>query len=626
MKRILSLLITIAFFVAVCTACSKSIEKMSAAELLDIGEKYLLEMNYEKAVVYFDRLIEIEPQNPRGYTGLAETYIAQGDTDKAVIVLEDGFEQLSGDREYLKDAVDIYENIIDHEPENSDAYLGLAAVYNALDDKENAIDILQKGLDKLPDNKKIAKQYYKLIIPEYKIKQTYYTELRASDGVLLWRDESNQPIFVGTSLQIKNMNSVFEDELLTEDTIDPSEWLLEAYDSREGYTYEEANNGRIGGLVTTWEESYRKNQYLSFVGSSEWDGLGPHGGFDLLGHTFDCSTGEEMKISDLLLIAENQVQEVLYNEYIAYQLSRGDEGKFLAEAAQGYDSGSYVNYYVESVKEQCDPAKAVFWLAADGVHVYFNQYTFYYAAGASELIIPYTRFDLLREPFAQTQNNQQEVHSEPAVFKPSVQNTIESMTDAEYKKLSIFLSNFSEVMYDNFDIDHYTDEELIEYAIWHTYRNNDNAIINVTDSEYYYAKISAETIFNVIDRYFGIKVTHKSVGYIDNPEHWNYGQYQYLFKDGYYYFTPADGEPVRWSEVEEFYDNGDGTFNVVTREWDSHDIAPQYERKKYWEQLIHPDDVWEGAVAGGSHTAVIAPYSYGGKDTYKLLRWTVKQQ
>nr|WP_288827900.1 hypothetical protein [uncultured Clostridium sp.] len=41
--------------------------------------------------------------------------------------------------------------------------------------------------------------------------------------------------------------------------------------------------------------------------------------------------------------------------------------------------------------------------------------------------------------------------------------------------------------------------------------------------------------------------------------------------------------------------------------------------------MIHPDDVWEGAVAGGSHTAVIAPYYYEGKDTYKLLRWTVMQ-
>ncbi len=625
MKRALTLLITIGVLVTACTACSKSLENMSAAELLNSGEKYLLDMNYEKAAVCFDRLIEIEPQNPRGYTGLGEMYMAQGDMNKAVAVLENGFEQLSDEREYLKDAEDIYEDIIDYEPENSDAYLGLADVYSALDDKENAIKVLQKGLDILPDNKKLSELYFKLIIPEYKIEQTYYNELRASDGVLLWRDESNQPVFIGSSQQIKNMNAAFEDELPKEDTIDASEWLLEAYDSREGYTFEEANNGRVGGLVDTWEESYRKNQYLSFVGSSEWDGLGPHGGFECLGNTFDCSTGKVMKISDILLVDESNVQETLYNEYIAYQLSRGDEGEFLAEAAQGYESGSYVSYYVDSVKEQCNPANAVFWLAEDGVHVFFHQYTFYYAVGASELIIPYTRSDLLRTPFAQTQNNQQVVHSESKVFKPSVQNSIGSITDDEYKKLSIFLSNFSEVTLDNFNSADYTDEQLIEFAIWHTYMNNYNAIINVTDNEHYHAKISSDTIFNVVDKYFGINITHKSVGYVDNPDYWNYGQYQYFFEDGYYYFTPADGEPLKWSEVVEFYDNGDGTFNAVTREWASHDVSAQYERRIYWEQLVQADDVWEGAVAEESgHLAVIVPYSYGGTDSYKLLRWTSK--
>ncbi|WP_349943953.1 tetratricopeptide repeat protein [Lacrimispora sp. BS-2] len=624
MKRTLALLITIAVLVTVCAACSKSLEKMSASELLDLGEKYLLEMNYEKAVVCFDQLIKVEPRNPRGYTGLAETYIAKGDTDKAIAVLQDGLGQLPDDHEYLKAAADIYGDMIDIDPRNADVYLGLADVYSALDDKDKAIDILRQGLDELPENEKIAERYYKLLIPEYEIKQTYYTELRADDGVLIWRDESNQPVFLGTGERITSMNAVFKDELPAESTMSDSEWLFESYYSREGYTYEEANNGRVGGSEITWKESYRKNQYLSFVGSSEWDGLGPHGGFDYLGHTFDCGTGKAMKISDLLLIDENQVQETLYNEYIAYQSSRGDDGKFLAEAAQGYDSGSYINYYVESVKEQCNPANAVFWLAEDGVHIYFNQYTFYYAAGASELIIPYTRFDLLRAPFAESQNNRQESYSEPAASMPAAQNIIESFTDDEYKKLSIFLSNFSELEFDNFDAADYADEQLIEFAIWHTYLNNYNAIINVTDSEHYYLKISAGTIFDVVDKYFGISVMHKSVGYIDNPDYWNYGQYQYLFKDGYYYFTGADGEPLKWSEIVEFYDNGDGTFNAVTHEWASHNIPAQYERRKFWEQLIHPDDVLEGAVAGGSHTAVIAPYAYGGKDTYKLLRWTAK--
>nr|WP_288827911.1 tetratricopeptide repeat protein [uncultured Clostridium sp.] len=605
-------------------SCAKPIEKMSATELIDLGEKYLLEMNYEKAVVCFDQLIKVESRNPRGYTGLAKTYIAQGDIDKAIAVLQDGLGQLPDNHEYLKTAADIYGDIIANDPRNADVYLGLADVYSALDDEEKAIDVLRQGLDKLPDNEEIAERYYKLIIPEYEIKQTYYNELRADDGVLIWQADINQPVFMGTGERVTSMNAVFEDELSAENKKSGSGWLLEDY-SLMGDIYEDVNNGRVGGTVIKWKESYCKNQYLSFVGSFERDEFGPLVGFDYLGHTFDCSTGKVMKISDILLIDENQVQETLYNEYIAYQSSRGDEGKFWVEIAQGYTSGIYVDYYVESIKEKCDPANVAFWLDADGIHIFYNRYTFYYEAGASELIIPYTRNDLFRIPFAEPQNNQQEVHSELAVSIPAAHNIIETFTDEKYKKLSIFLSNFSEVWFDNFDISNYTDEQLIEFAIRHTCWNNYNAIINVTDSENYYAKISGDTISDVIDKYFGISVIHKSVGYIDNPNHWNYGQYLYLFKDGYYYFTLADGEILPWSEIIEFYDNSDGTFTAVTREWGSHDIAAQYERRKYWEQLIHPDDVWEGAVAGGSHTAVIAPYYYEGKDTYKLLRWTVMQ-
>lgn len=624
MKRILAILMTIVVLVIVCTACSKSLEKMSASELLDLGEKYLLEMNYDKAEVCFERLIKVEPRNPRGYTGLAETYIAQGETDMAIDVLQDGFGLLADDHKYLKAAAGIYEDMIDHEPQNTDAYFGLVDVYNALDDKDKAIDVLRQALEQLPDNKKIAERYYKLIIPEYEIKQTYYTELRADDGVLIWRDEINQPVFMGTREQITNMNAVFKGELPTEKTISDSDVLLESYNNREDYLYEDTNNGRVGGLEITWKESYRKNQYLSFVGSSEWDGFGAHGDFDYLGHTFDCSTGKVIKISDILIIDENQVQETLYNEYIAYQSSRGDEGKFLVEAALGYSDGSYNKYFVDSVKEQCDPENAVFWLAEDGVHIYFHQYTFYYAMGASELIIPYKRFDLLRTPFSEQRNNQQESYSEPTVPKPTPQNMIESFTDEEYKKLSIFLSNFSEVGFIDFDIADYKDEQLIEFAIWHTYSNNYDAIINETDEAHYDLKISADIIFDVVDKYFGISVIHKSVGYIDDPNHWNYGQYQYLFKDGYYYFTGADGEPLSWSEIVELYDNGDGTFTAVTNEWASQEVSAQYERRKYWSHLVHPDDVWEGAVASGGHSSVIAPYSYGGKDTYKLLSRTVR--
>jgi tetratricopeptide (TPR) repeat protein len=78
-------------------ACSKPIQNLSAAELLDLGEKYLLELNYEQALVQFLKVIEIEPMNPRGYTGAAEAYIGLGDTESAEAVLRQGLETVGSE-------------------------------------------------------------------------------------------------------------------------------------------------------------------------------------------------------------------------------------------------------------------------------------------------------------------------------------------------------------------------------------------------------------------------------------------------------------------------------------------------------------------------------------------------
>jgi tetratricopeptide (TPR) repeat protein len=62
--------------------------------LLDLGEKYLLELNYEQAIMTFTKLIEIEPKSERAYLGLAEAYLENGEPKKAIVVLKDGLEQL----------------------------------------------------------------------------------------------------------------------------------------------------------------------------------------------------------------------------------------------------------------------------------------------------------------------------------------------------------------------------------------------------------------------------------------------------------------------------------------------------------------------------------------------------
>lgn len=91
-------------FVIVCIilvlsmpGCAEKQRELTVDELISLGEKYLLDLNYEQALVQFNKVIEIEPMNVRGYTGAAEAYMGLEKFDEAVAVLEKGLEQTEDD-------------------------------------------------------------------------------------------------------------------------------------------------------------------------------------------------------------------------------------------------------------------------------------------------------------------------------------------------------------------------------------------------------------------------------------------------------------------------------------------------------------------------------------------------
>ena len=100
MKRITTIILCAVISIALITACSKPQQPLSAAELLDLGEKYLLELNYEQALVQFLKVIEVKPMNPRGYIGAAEAYVSLGRIDDAIDILRHGYD-ITGDENIL---------------------------------------------------------------------------------------------------------------------------------------------------------------------------------------------------------------------------------------------------------------------------------------------------------------------------------------------------------------------------------------------------------------------------------------------------------------------------------------------------------------------------------------------
>ena len=57
---------------ALLTACKSKAERVQ--EQLDLGQKYLTELNYTEAILAFTQVIEIDPESIPAYMGRAEAY------------------------------------------------------------------------------------------------------------------------------------------------------------------------------------------------------------------------------------------------------------------------------------------------------------------------------------------------------------------------------------------------------------------------------------------------------------------------------------------------------------------------------------------------------------------------
>ena len=118
MKRIIALLLCIALTLAFLASCSEAERPLTVAELLEVAERYLLEGNYEQALVEFMRVIEVEPREPRGYTGAADALIGLGRYDEARAILEQGLGVLPGNAELQGRLEDLHPSEVMAEPES----------------------------------------------------------------------------------------------------------------------------------------------------------------------------------------------------------------------------------------------------------------------------------------------------------------------------------------------------------------------------------------------------------------------------------------------------------------------------------------------------------------------------
>jgi hypothetical protein len=192
-----------------------------------------------------------------------------------------------------------------------------------------------------------------------------------------------RPIFRSNYQFADAFNSEFDSRTQPLNTEEIYELFADQIEIAERYDYDGFRD------VHTCEATYYDGTIVSFKCILRLVPLDAvHGSFRSYGKTFNLETGKVLKVTDVLSIPNDLLADTLYREYIAYHAELGDGIDIIAQ------EGSYIN----SVKEQCGE-DAVFWLDNDGLHIFFHEYTFYYALGSSELVIPYTRNDLFRTPF-----------------------------------------------------------------------------------------------------------------------------------------------------------------------------------------------------------------------------------
>ena len=159
---------------------------------------------------------------------------------------------------------------------------------------------------------------------------------------------------------------------------------------------------------------------------------------------------------------------------------------------------------------------------------------------------------------------------------------------SELKRMSVFISNFTETgMYD-FNIEDLSDTDLAEFGIWHNYRNNfKTRIKRCPDKNCPYGSLIIDKKFvaESVRKYFDLDINHRNV---DDK--------RFLHYDGkVYHFEGADGETV-YARV---YDAERKGGIIIMRG-----------------ETYYPD---HEDIEGSPFTAKAKPYKFNGKDTWSII-------
>ena len=111
-------------------------ENRELESLLDLGDRYMEELDYEAAIIVFDKVITLDPKDDRGYMGKAMAQYSMGQYDEAIETIYTGIQ--------IADHIEELEKLLSQFEEEQRSIEEQASAENFNNKKEEA-KIVEKG-------------------------------------------------------------------------------------------------------------------------------------------------------------------------------------------------------------------------------------------------------------------------------------------------------------------------------------------------------------------------------------------------------------------------------------------------------------------------------------------------
>lgn len=267
-----------------CVHTHSSIEQQ-ITEQIELGNRYLIEGNYEEAIIAFQKAIELEPKNTDVYIQLADLYMTVGDRELAsenyTAAYQNGTEgviqkllqlaEAALEEDNNERASFYYELILELNRDVSEAFLGKVNLLIEEEQFDQAYAILKAKAEEVPDDTLITEKLAEFDagkIRDYKgriIKEIWFNEDRTlrSYTVSSYDDSENKTIirYYNADDILSSEETVYRDE--SGERIKSTRYAGEGYLMTEGSRQE---NGR-------WRDiAYNSDGSINYIEESSEDG------------------------------------------------------------------------------------------------------------------------------------------------------------------------------------------------------------------------------------------------------------------------------------------------------------------------------------------------------------------